>query len=1035
MLKIRWLIALLVAIAVLPASTLAQAGGAIQGRVTATGSQQPITGAQVRVEGTTSVAVTDVQGRFQLQNVPSGARTLQVTALGHRAGSARVTVGATPAEVEIQLQPDALGLDELVVVGYGEARRRTVSGAVSSLRSEAVADLPTVSVNNVLQGRLAGVQVTQNSGAPGSAITVRVRGSSSISAGNQPLYVIDGVPMVQGNYNRQNSTFGGQGVDALSDLNPNEIESIEVLKDASAAAIYGARASNGVVLITTKRGSAGRAEINFGGYYGTQQDWRRVQFLNTDQYIVIKNEGIFNRYGIEDYYGFADDGVDNYVEVQRGVDTDWVDQVMRTAPIYNFDGSIRGGSERVRYYVSGSTFDQQGIVHGFAYQRLNGRVNLDYVPTDRMTLGTNVSLARGVVDRQRGDNTIYGPFANAIANPPVQPVFNDDGTYFETSYVNPVGLYRENEFEERSIRVLGNTFLRYEISEGLNVRGSVGLDQYNLRSRSYESPVIGVYAGSGGAGTAGSAYATKATYEGTLNFSRLFGSRHDVSGVVGASYEDNTENFSSVSGQAFPSNAFRYLTSAALINAGTDSVSSWGLQSYFGRLSYTLDDRITTTFNVRTDGSSRFGANQRWGVFPSASILWRLTEEGFMQNQSLFSNLALRASYGRTGNQAGIGNFASRGLFAGGFNYADLPGIAPSQLGNPDLRWETTDQFNIGTDFSVLDDRVSFGLDYYIKKTDDLLVARPIPRTTGFASIWSNVGSVENRGVELTSRVQWMRGGTDGFNWSTDFNLSRNRNKVTELLNDEPMSFGFASRVEVGHPIGAFYGHRTEGLFQDASEICRDSRGGTHCAGKHAYQASGTAPGDIRFRDIDGNGVINDDDRTIIGSPWPDFEGGLTNTLSYRGVDLTVFAQYSYGNDILNANRFYSDDFGSYDDNHTARALNRWTPETPNASEPRAVYGDPNRNTRASDRFIEDGSYLRLKNVVLGYTLPDRMTSRTGFRNVRVYLQGQNLLTFTDYSGFDPEVNYAGASSVTRGTDFYTLPQARTLTFGFNLGL
>ncbi|HEX7239202.1 MAG TPA: SusC/RagA family TonB-linked outer membrane protein, partial [Longimicrobiaceae bacterium] len=555
----------------------AQGRGAVNGRVLEAASQQPIQGAQVRVSGTNTVAVTDQQGRFQLQSVAAGARTLQVTAFGHKAGTAQVTVGATPAEVTIRLAQDALGLDEIVVVGYGEQRRRNVSGSVGSLRTETVQEVSQGSVNGVLQGRLAGVQVTQNSGAPGSAITVRIRGSSSISAGNQPLYVIDGVALVQGNFNRLNSTFGGSDIDALSDLNPNEIESIEVLKDASAAAIYGARASNGVVLITTKRGTAGRAEINFGGYYGSQERWRMPAFLGTEDYITIKNEGILNRFGIEDYFGYSDDAVENSVEVERGVNTNWIDEVMRTAPMSNFDASVRGGTERARYYVSGSAFDQTGIVQGFAYTRLSGRVNLDYVPTDRLTLGTNVSLSRGVVDRQRGDNTIYGPLANAVANPPVQPVYNPDGTYYETSYVNPVGLYKENSFEERSLRILGNSFATLRLAEGLNLRGSVGLDQYNLRSRAYESPVIGLYAGSGGAGTAGTAYATKATYEGTLNFSRLFADRHDFSGVIGASYEDNTENYSSVSGQAFPSNAFRYLTSAATINAGTDSVSNWGL--------------------------------------------------------------------------------------------------------------------------------------------------------------------------------------------------------------------------------------------------------------------------------------------------------------------------------------------------------------------------------------------------------------------------------------------------------------------------
>jgi TonB-dependent starch-binding outer membrane protein SusC len=1022
MIRFRWMAVLVAALALLPDAVEAQERGTVTGVVTAQETQQPLQGAQVRIAGTTLGTITNQQGRFVITNVPAGARTVQVTFIGYRSATQEVAVTAGgSASVNLTLATDVLGLDEIVVIGYGEARRRDVAGAVASLRVEQIESIPTPSIDNALQGRLAGVQVTQNSGAPGSAISVRVRGSSSISAGNQPLYVIDGVPLTQGSFNRNAGTFGGQQVDALSDLNPGDIESIEVLKDASAAAIYGSRASNGVVLITTKRGLAGRPEMNFNMYAGQQTRWRSLDMLNTDQYILIKNEGIFNGFGIEDYYGYEDDGVDNFVEVPRGTNTNWLDEVMRTAPISNIDASVRGGTEQVRYFVGGSSFNQQGIVRGFGYDRLAGRVNLDYQPYERITLGTNISLAQSVVERSRGDNTIYGPFANAIANPPIDPVYNDDGTYFRTPYANPVGLALENEGEERSLRVLGNTFAAYRLSPALTARGSVGVDQYNLRSRIYDSPLVGLATGTGGAGTSNAAFVTKATYEATLNFDRMLADRHAFSGVVGASYEDNQENYSSVSGNAFPSESFRYLTSAANITAGTDSLSTWALQSYFGRASWTFADRVTTTFNVRADGSSRFGENNRYGVFPSASVLWHLGDEAFMQNQQFFNALSLRMSYGRTGNQQAIGDFASRGLFAGGFNYGDQPGIAPSQMANPDLRWETTDQFNVGTDFAVINNRLSMGIDYYIKKTNDLLVARPIPRSTGFASIWSNVGSMENRGIELTTRARWLDGPV---RWTTDFNIARNRNEVTALLNNEPINTNLSgiSRVEVGQPIGAFYGYRTDGIFRSQAEI-----------DAHARQSSATSPGDIRFVDVNGDGVINADDRTIIGSPWPDFEGGLTNQLAFGRFDVNVFAQFSYGNDIFNAIRFYSDDFGSYDDNHTTRALDRWTPENPNATEPRAVYGDPAGNTRASDRFLEDGSYLRLKNVVLGYTLPTTFTDRLGMRQTRFYLQGQNLATWTKYTGFDPEVNFAGNTSITRGTDFYTLPQARTITAGVNV--
>lgn len=1033
--KLRWLLAAALVVAMIPGHAAAQERGSITGQVVEQATGRPVSGAQISVLGTSLGTVTNQEGRFLIPGVPQGTRTLEANFLGYRKATREVVVGASPAVVSFQLEVDVLGLDELVVVGYGTERRRNVAGAISSLSPEAVvAEVPAASVDNILQGRLAGVQVTQNSGNPGAAISVRVRGASSISAGNQPLYVIDGVPLTQGNFSGIDGAFGGQGIDALSDLNPNEIESLEVLKDASAAAIYGSRASNGVVLITTKRGSArDRADVTFNAYTGVQSDWKRVRYLDTDQYMEVYNEGWLNRYGEENFIGYSDDGIDNEVEVEPGANTDWLDQVLRKAPISSVTASITGGSDRVRYFVTGTAFNQQGIVKSFGYERLNGRVNLDYAASDRLTLGTNVSLTRGITFRARSDNTIYGPYANATANPPTDKVYNEDGTYASTLYANPVGLAEENEAEERSVRILGNAYANYSLLEGINLRLGVGLDQLSLRSRMYDSPLIGPAVGTNGEGTAADAFVNKATYEGTLNWLRDFGGAHSFSGVVGTSFEKNIEESASVTGTQFPSNYFRYLTSAASITAGESELEDWSLLSYFSRLSYTYADRYTATFNVRTDGSSRFGEDNRYGVFPSASLLWRVSEEPFLQDSGPFSNLALRLSYGRTGNQFGIGNYAARGLVGGGFNYGDEPGLAPSQLANPGLKWETTDQFNAGTEVSILGDRLSFAVDYYVKTTNELLVARPIPSTTGFTTLWSNIGSMENRGLELATRAQLVNGGSEGLNWSVDLNVSTNRNEVTALYNGEPINAGFASRVEVGHPLGVFYGYKTDGIFRSAEEVAA-----------HPVQSSRTAPGDIRFKDINGrdadgeltgepDGQINDDDRTIIGSPWPDYVGGLTNTLSFRGLDLSVFLQYSYGNDIYNANRIYTEAYGSYLDNHTTRALDRWTPDNPDATEPRAVWGDPNGNTRDSDRFIEDGSYLRVKNAVLGYSFPGSIASRFGFRGLRMYVQAQNLFTFTEYGGFDPEVNYAGDTAVTRGTDFYTLPQPRTFTAGFNI--
>ncbi|MGH7462079.1 MAG: TonB-dependent receptor domain-containing protein, partial [Longimicrobiales bacterium] len=484
-------------------------------------------------------------------------------------------------------------------------------------------------------------------------------------------------------------------------------------------------------------------------------------------------------------------------EAVRGASTDWIDQVLRSAPIASLEGSVRGGNERVKYYVSGSSVLQDGTVKSMGYDRMNGRINLDYVPVDRLSLGTNVALARTVYHRARNDNTIYGAFANALANPPITPVYTEDGDYYETLYANPVGMNNEAEAEERGTRILGNVFSVLQLSSGINARASIGLDNLTLRSRTYDSPRFGPWSSNGGAAEAANNFVNKITYEGTLNFGRVFGSpavadqsgdSHEISGVLGASYEDNTREGQNVQGTQFPTEFFKYITSAATISSGTSSRSDWGLTSYFGRLSYTYNDKITATVNVRRDGSSRFGADNRFGTFPSVSLLWRVGDESFLQSQNILRNLAVRASYGVTGNQQTLGDFASRGLFTGGANYDDQPGISPSQLANPNLRWEKTNQMNAGTDFSVLNDRLAITFDYYTKKTEDLLVQRPVPRTTGFASIWDNVGSMENKGLEVGLRADLVRGGAQGLNWASSLSYSRNRNKVLELYHHQPIA-------------------------------------------------------------------------------------------------------------------------------------------------------------------------------------------------------------------------------------------------------
>ncbi|MCJ7628416.1 MAG: SusC/RagA family TonB-linked outer membrane protein, partial [Longimicrobiales bacterium] len=785
-------LAVLVGMAALPGTGLAQERGSVTGQVLTSDNQQPIWGVLIEIPALRLTTATDERGRFLFPSVPYGTHTLRGSVIGYREVTAQVTVGAASVISNLTMDPDPLLLDELVVTGYGTERRANVAGAVSSLRAETVKEIPATSINQLLQGRMAGVQINQNSGTPGGAATIRVRGASSISGGNDPLWVIDGVPVTQGDYSRLGG-FGGQSIDALGDLNSNEIESIEILKDAAAAAIFGSRASNGVVLVTTKRGASQAPEINFGAYYGTQNFWRTVDLLNAEQYTEIYNEGLAARYGVGTY------DVTDVIDSRPGTDTDWVDAVSDPAPMGSVEASVRGGSDRMRYYLSGSSLMQDGVVASQGYSRLNGRINLDYDPIDKLSLGTNVALTRSIYDRAPADNNIYSPWANSLADPPIQPIYNEDGSWFDPIYANPVAMITEREAQDRGIRIIGNAFAAYTLAEGITGRVSFGLDNLALRGRAYDSPVYGPAQGVGGQADATSSFVNKLTYEGRVNFDRTLAERHALSGVVGTSYEENVSEGLEVQGQQFPEEYFKYVTSAASITGGTSSRTDWTLMSYFGRLSYTFDDRITTTFNVRRDGSSRFGADNQYGVFPSGSVLWRVSEESFMQGMPVLSNLALRVSYGLTGNQQNLGNFASRGLFGGGSNYFDQPGIAPSQLANPNLKWEKTKQLNFGADFSVLSNRLAFNVDYYQKNTEDLLVARPVPRTTGYNSIWDNVGSMENKGFEVSATARiFVPEQEGGLGWSSTLTVARNRNKVTELYDGQPI--GTTNRVEEGKP-------------------------------------------------------------------------------------------------------------------------------------------------------------------------------------------------------------------------------------------
>ncbi len=991
-----------------PRVAFAQGAGVVRGTVTDSSTRRPIEGVQITVAGTTVGALSTATGEFIIRGVPAGNRIVRAARLGFTPLQHEVRV--TPNDsvrIEFTMRSAPLNLSQVVVVGYGTANRREVTNAVTTVRSEAIANVPMASVDAALQGKAPGLQVIQNAGNPGNGMTVRVRGASSLSAGNQPLYVVDGVPMLRDNYSQL--MMGGQDLTAVSSLSPDEIASIDVLKDASAAAIYGARASNGVVLITTKRGQAGRPRMQFSGYYGTQDLSKKVNMLNAKEYVAYFNEAAKND-------GYGDDELPFVPGVDDTVNTDWQDEMLQTAPVLDLSLGMSGGNDRITYFLSGAYFDQKGILVGSGYNRANIRANLDFSPSARLSVRTSIGFNREDNDRNENDNTIDGVATNAIANQPNVPLHNPNGTFTSTDdgleYTNPIALGVLDAAESRTLRALGNTELQYSITDALRLTGRVGADILNLRDLRWNSPkVIGTFAASTrGIAQQGNTTAGRYMLESFLTYdvpTRRYGSL-TLTGGSGVEYNTSESDF--IQGEGFASEKFRYVGNAGKVTSYDGGRTDHNLVSFFSRANWAHNDKYFASGSVRTDGSSRFGENNRWGVFFAGSAGWAISDESFMSWLRRYGDVKLRASYGETGNQGIPDDFAPLARF-GRANYSDEPGLSPSALGNPDLKWETTREVDVGFDISVLSSRLGIVADYYKKKTDDLLISRPITSTSGFTSVYTNVGNIENSGIELQVTAELLRPSSpNGFKWDADLNVAKNKNEVTALFRNEPFTSGIRSinRVEIGQPIGAFYTLRFTGVNPET--------------------------GDAIYDDINGDGDITTDDRVIVGSPHPDYFGGLSNTIAWRGFDLRAFVQFNQGNEIFNAIRIFSDDGGYYFDNKFKDAyVDRWQKAGDKAKQPRLSYDGTSGARDVSSRFVEDGSYVRLQEITLGYSLPSRMGGRLGVRDARIFLSGRNLKTWTKFIGYNPDVNSNGsASNISLGTDFYAYPLARTITLGFS---
>lgn len=980
------------------------------------GDNEPLIGATVLAEGTSVGTVTDIEGKYSLA-VPDGISRLVISYTGF--ATQTISLGASNI-MDITMSIDAIGLEDIVVIGYGTQKRKDVTGAVSSVNTSDIENVNLPSFETALQGRAAGVTVTKNSGKPGGGIDVNVRGRTSITASNQPLYVIDGVPLISGeNVDFSQVGTGGSSISVLSDLNPEEIASIEVLKDAATAAIYGSRAANGVVLITTKKGTKdGVARIGINASYGSAWLPNQIPIVTGDQY----------REYTDIVFG-ADLGLGE-------ANTNWQDEIFASGALRKISGNVAGGNQNTQYFASFGYSDEQGIIRNSGFERYSGRLNLTQKVSDRLNVGVNMSYSLSTTDQVQNDNNIFGALGASLLIPPTVPIFREDGSFGNAFGIeNAVAAVTVYDNEVRRGRLIGSLNAGYELFSGLSLNARLGVDLLDQTEDIYEPRTLQ------SSNTGRAVFATvsdrRFIHEYFLKYNKVVGGG-DLQVVGGGSLQGDEIKLSLAEAVDFPTDEFRGLTSGATPLTTSGSETSDNLRSVFGSVNYNYKGKYFFTGTLRADGSSRF-VNDQWGVFPGASAAWSVSDDLFPTNKVL-SSLKLRVGWGQTGNN-NIPNFLSRQLFAGGANFLDSPGIVPTQLGNPDLKWETTSQTNIGLDFGILSDRIYGSLDFYVKNTEDLLLNRPIPTTSGFVTVIENVGEVRNTGVDLTLTTVNVQKGD--FSWSTTLTASYLDNEVKKLVDGIPFDTGFANRTAEGQPIGSFFGRQVIGIFQNQAEI------------DAAPTQPNAAPGDLIFADISGgagpdnilgtaddlapDGIINDNDRTFIGSALPDFTGGIVNTLSYKGIELNFFFQFAIGNDVYNNNLAFSEGMNSVFA-PTQRAFeNRWQQEGDQTNIPRAVNGDPNGNRLDSSRFVESGDYIRLKTLTLGYQLPKSLLSDIGIASLKVYVSGYNLWTGTSYSWFDPEVNIfdggaAQGNNTSLGTDFLTFPQARSVTFGVNLG-
>lgn len=1005
----------------------------VSGKITDVNGEAVI-GANIKVKGTTIGAVSDADGMFKL-TVPQGANTLVVSFIGYV--TQEVVIG-DQSVINVVLAPDLQALTEIVVVGYGQQRKSDITGAISSVKGTELVQLPMQRVDQALQGRAAGVLVLNTAGAPGAATTIRIRGMNSINGGNNALIVVDGL----------------QGAN-LNSINPNDIEAIEILKDASATAIYGSRGANGVILITTKTGKKGKPTIEYNFSYGTQKIRHKLELMGAADYAITRNayKATQNASGVPVPI-FTDAQI---ADLRRTGGTDWQDVIYRTAPISNHQLTISGGTDNIKYMVSGGYLDQQGILINSAYKRFSLRANVTADITRHVSVGLNWAGSKSA-----GNSPPYGggtalSFLGQAVNiaprwDPTTPPYDAEGNYnkhplgygaYDTW--NPLAAAKEPDIQNNVNLNNINTYLEFKIIEGLKLRITGGATIENDNNKSYYNSKT--WEGKPIGGKVGYATIDDALYSfyqnsNILTYDKTFAGIHHLTlmAVVETQYSKSETSGLVASKFTVDQTGANDLGGAEQINSKYSNVTERVLNSYLGRINYAFADRYLVTLSYRADGSSVFGANNKWGYFPSGSLAWKMSEEYFIKNLNFFTELKLRGSLGLIGNQA-ISPYQTIPAMISGQNYpyngndaTDL-GFVIGNPPNPNLKWESTTQSNIGLDVGIFKGRLNITVDLYKKKTKDLLLKRTLPGYTGFSSIMDNVGSVENKGLEISISGDPLTGVV---RWNTGFNISFNRNKVLSLGEDTRLEFkttygGYSIKngfmqLRVGEPFGQMYGYGYEGTWKTSE----------------AAQAAvfGQLPGDPKYTDFKQDGSINSLDIMKIGNAIPKFIFGWSNRVSFREFELLVLIQGSEGNDIFNEGRIRLE---SPFEGTSIRLLDRWTPDNENTDVPAFIDAVTRQNASLTNnvslgsdggrlqRYVEDGSYIRLKNITLGYSLPSDLIKKIGISKLRAYVSGTNLITFTKYTGYDPEVSAYNSNDAMIGVDLSNYPTARTITFGIDV--